>query len=185
MPIYQLSDIAADANARRRPDGTLVIAIDGPSGSGKSRLARRIARAVGDDFTVLHADDLVAGWDSLLEVPHRLAGVLAELRAGRTASYDTWDWAADRVGPPAQLEPTPTIVVEGCGSGGLACAQYVDFLVWVDAPPGVRRERAIARDGDTYAAHWERWAAQERELYARDRVRERADVVIDGRRPVR
>lgn len=185
MPIYQLSGIAADANARRRADGTLVIAVDGPSGSGKSRLARRVARAVGGPFTVLHADDLVAGWDSMLNVPNRLADVLAELRAGRSATYDTWDWTGDRVGPPTTIEPAATIVVEGCGSGGLACAEYVDFLLWIDAPPAVRHERAIARDGDSYAPHWDRWAAQERELYARDRVRERADVLLDGRRPVR
>ncbi len=39
--------------------------------------------------------------------------------------------------------------------------------------------RGIARDGEAYRPHWERWAEQEARLYAADRTRERADLVID------
>jgi hypothetical protein len=33
--------------------------------------------------------------------------------------------------------------------------------VWMQAPTSSRRARALARDGDTYRPHWDRWAAQE------------------------
>ena len=42
--------------------------VDGPSGSGKSTLARRVARIAEDrglTVHVLHADDLLDGWDGL------------------------------------------------------------------------------------------------------------------------
>ena len=43
----------------------------------------------------------------------------------------------------------------------------------------VRRARALARDGAVYAPHWDRWAAQEDALLARERTSERADVELD------
>jgi hypothetical protein len=42
----------------------------------------------------------------------------------------------------------------------------------------------MARDGETYRPNWERWAASERELFERDRTRERADLVVDTSAPV-
>ena len=42
----------------------------------------------------------------------------------------------------------------------------------------MRRRRALDRDGETYAPHWERWAAQERVTFARERTRARADLVL-------
>ena len=36
----------------------------------------------------------------------------------------------------------------------------------------------FARDGEAYRPHWQRWAAQERALYAADRTRESADVIV-------
>ncbi len=57
-------------------------------------------------------------------------------------------------------------------------AGHADLAVWVETPDAVRRERALARDGDTYAPHWERWAAQERAVYAADPPAARADLVL-------
>ena len=58
------------------------------------------------------------------------------------------------------------------------------MLVWVEAPYDVRLRRGLERDGDAFAPHWEQWAADEAALFARERTRERADVVVDGTRAV-
>jgi hypothetical protein len=50
--------------------------------------------------------------------------------------------------------------------------------VWVEAEEPVRKARGVARDPG-YAPFWDRWAAQERALYAADGTRARADLVID------
>ena len=55
--------------------------------------------------------------------------------------------------------------------------ELLDLLVWLEAPEGLRRERALSRDGQTFAPHWERWAAQEAEVLCG--VAERADLVLD------
>lgn len=61
---------------------------------------------------------------------------------------------------------------------------YLTALVYVEAPPELRYERGIERDGEAFRPHWERWAAQEDVLFHRERTRDRADVVIDGSAPV-
>jgi hypothetical protein len=103
----------------------------------------------------------------------------------------SWDWDADAPGPsralPALGPPRPRVVLlEGAGSGARATAAWLAGLIWVDADPQVRRGRALGRDGDTYAPHWDRWSAQEEAYAARERPRERAGLVLDtsGELPV-
>ena len=74
------------------------------------------------------------------------------------------------------------MIVEGAGAGARRCAPYLAVLVWVEADEDVRRDRALARDGDRYAPHWDRWARQERTHFAREGTRQRADLVLDTTR---
>ena len=73
-------------------------------------------------------------------------------------------------------------MLEGVGSGASRFAELVTVLVWVEAPHDLRMQRGLARDGDAFAPHWEQWAVDEAELFARERTRERADLVVDGTR---
>ena len=57
---------------------------------------------------------------------------------------------------------TQVIICEGVGAIAGAC----EVRILATAPDEVRRERAMARDGDTFRPHWERWAAQEEALLA-------------------
>jgi len=185
--------VAALAARPAGPAGRRVLALDGPSGSGKTTLADRLAArlAAGDGsgatsitlvqpVTLVRLDDLYPGWDGLeAGVDRLLGGVLAPLARGEAQVVERrWDWIAGHDGAPVTLPATPVTVVEGVGSGALRCAPLVSLLVWLDGPVEQRRERALARDGDMFAPHWDRWAAQERAHFARERTRERADVVL-------
>ena len=46
-----------------------------------------------------------------------------------------------------------------------ACAPDLDLRVWLEAPAPVRRGRALDRDGEVFAPHWQEWADQERALF--------------------
>ena len=174
-----------DLALRRRPSAgaSRVVALDGRSGAGKTSLAARVvarARArTGQEVTLVAMEDLYPGWDGL-EAATRLLHeqVLAPLAAGAPAAYRCWDWAAGRPGRAVAVPAAPLLVVEGVGAGALACAPYVGVLVWVTAPAALRRSRAVERDGQAYAPHWERWAAQERDHLLRDRTRARADLLV-------
>ena len=133
-----------------------VVTIDGYSGSGKSTLAAALARLV-NGWQVLHLDDWYPGWDGLeagADIARRIA---ADLRAGRASSYEAWDWENGTTGAMTRVPLAPTII-EGCG----AIEAEADLSVWI-ADPGEdeRRSRALARDGQTYAPHWRRWADQD------------------------
>ena len=133
-----------------------VVTIDGYSGSGKSTLAAALARLV-NGWQVLHLDDWYPGWDGLeagADIARRIA---ADLRAGRASSYEAWDWENGTTGATIPVPLAPTII-EGCG----AIEAEADLVIWI-ADPGEdeRRSRALVRDGQTYAPHWQRWADQD------------------------
>ena len=146
---------ASSGEAGARP-GVPVVTIDGYSGSGKSTLATALARLV-NGWQVLHLDDWYPGWDGLAEGAHIARRIAADLRGGRASSYEAWDWEAGITGATIRVPLAPTII-EGCG----AIEAEADLVIWI-ADPGEdeRHSRALARDGQTYAPHWQRWADQD------------------------
>lgn len=133
-----------------------VVTIDGYSGSGKSTLAAALVRLV-NGWQVLHLDDWYPGWDGLAAGADSARRIAADLRAGRASSYEAWDWEHGITGATIRVPLAPTII-EGCG----AIEAEADLTIWI-ADPGEdeRRSRALARDGQTYAPHWRRWADQD------------------------
>ncbi len=147
---------SSDGEPARAQRAVPVVTIDGYSGSGKSTLAAALARLVAG-WQVLHLDDWYPGWDGLeagVGIARRIA---ADLRAGRASSYEAWDWENGTTGATIRVPLAPTII-EGCG----AIEAEADLAIWI-ADPGEdeRRSRALARDGQTYAPHWRRWAEQD------------------------
>ena len=156
-----------------------LVAVDGPSGSGKSVVGAAIGQVLA--CPVIHMDDIYPGWDGLADaVPLVTTQVLEPLARGEAAAYRRWDWVHNRwSGRTVRLPPAPTLVLEGVGSSVLPAGDYAAVCVWVEASRSVRFARGIHRDGEAYRPHWERWAAQEEALFAADRTRDRADVVLD------
>ena len=171
--------LAALRGAPPRAGRTRVAAIDGRSGAGKTRLAGLLAGELA--AAVVSLEDLYGGWDGLERgVDLLVSQVLEPLAAGRAARVPRYDWAARQWAEPAVLEPPEVLIVEGAGAGARRAAAYASLLVWLDAPAPVRKRRALDRDGETFAPYWDRWAAQEDAMLARERTPERADLVIDA-----
>ena len=147
---------SSDGEPARAQRAVPVVTIDGYSGSGKSTLAAAIARLVSD-WQVLHLDDWYPGWDGLAAGTDTARRIATDLRAGRASSYEAWDWENGTTGATIRVPLVPTII-EGCG----AIEAEADLVIWI-ADPGEdeRRNRALARDGQTYAPHWQRWARQD------------------------
>lgn len=166
-----------DSRPARLGDARL-LCIDGPSGAGKSGLADQIV-AARPDTGLVRLDDLLDGWDGLLEVAETLTrDVLVPLSRGDVGSYRRYDWQASEFAERVEVPHHRLLVVDGVGSGSLVTAPLRSALVWLEAPADLRRVRGLARDGDTFAPQWERWAAQEERLFAVQRTRSAADLVI-------
>jgi uridine kinase len=167
-------------SASPRCGATRLVCIDGPSGSGKTTLASRLAAALGDP-PVLHMDDLYPGWDGLAaSIPLLYDQVVVPLAAGRAARYRRYDWHREEFAEERDLGTPGVLVVEGAGCGARVIAERAVLLVWIEAPPDERFRRGIARDGETYRPHWERWAGQEAAHFAAEATACRADVRVDG-----
>lgn len=162
-----------------RAGSTRVVAVDGPAGAGKSTVAAALLSGF-EDAALVRMDDLYPGWDGLAAaVPRLLEWVLHPLAAGHRARYRRYDWDAGRYAEWHDVPAGPVLVLEGVGCGSAAARAYLTFLLWVQAPYELRMRRGIARDGETFAPHWQRWAAQEKALFAAERTREHADLVLD------
>jgi len=165
--------------AQPRCGATTVVAVDGPSGAGKTDFAAALAARLPNAH-VLHMDDLYPGWDGLRQAVADLHDhVLAPLARGERAAYRRWDWEQDRYGGWQSLPVTNLVLVEGVGSGAGPAAELESVLIWLEADPGVRFRRGIERDGERYLPHWARWAAHEDALFAADGTRSRADLIVD------
>jgi cytidylate kinase len=172
------ADLAALAQEGRqlqpRAGATTVVVIDGPSGSGKSTFATRLAGASGAGL--LRLEDMYPGWDGLDEGAQRLVDdVLEPLSRGEQATIRRWDWLEMREREREPLMTEPLLVIEGVGAGSRAAAPFISLLIWLEAETEERYARAIARDGEVYLDHWDRWAAQEQVMFAREATRDRAD----------
>lgn len=155
---------------------TRVIAIDGRSGAGKTALALDLADQLG--APILHLERLYPGWRGLAATPALVRAVLADLAIGERGRARQWDWAADRPGAWLSIRPTPELIIEGVGAGARVLRPFLSHLTWVEAPTEVRRQRALARDGETYEPWWDVWAQQEAAYLASDRTPQVADVTI-------
>jgi uridine kinase len=155
-----------------------LICVDGPAGSGKTTLGAALAERTGAQL--IHGDDLMEGWRGLDAVGRQLVALAGSLAAGRPASYRHFDWEHDRYDRSVPVPAAPWLVVEGVGSGAAALAAYTTVLVWVEVDDDLRLARGLDRDGASAEGPWRQFMLDERDLFGRERTRERADVLVDG-----
>ena len=166
-------------HAQPRCGATKVVAIDGPSGAGKTDFAAALAERLPGAH-VVHMDDLYPGWDGLAQAVADLHGqILAPIARGERATYRRWDWENDRYADWQSIPATSLLLVEGAGAGAGRNADLESVLIWLEADREVRFRRGIERDAESYLPHWRRWAEQEETLFLADATRSRADLIMD------
>jgi uridine kinase len=151
----------------------VIILIDGRSGSGKTELAKLLAETY-PEFELVRLDDLYPGWDGLE------AGSAAVPEIIRERRWRAWDWSRDAPGEWHALAADRPLIIEGVGAISRASRPLADIAIWVELDDDTRKIRALERDGDAYAPHWERWAAQERAYLAREDPRSLASVIVEA-----
>ncbi|MBN9105630.1 MAG: cobalt ABC transporter [Propionibacteriaceae bacterium] len=160
--------------ALRRP----VVLIDGGAGSGKTTLATELVRSwPGERPQLVGLDEFYPGWDGLAAA----SAMVPELITG--SGFRRWDWTTGAPGTWRDLDPSGGLVVEGCGAISPASAALADLTLWLEVPPAQRRSRALARDRELFAAHWDEWADQEAEHWRTRHPAELADLVIGATEP--
>ena len=187
IPDEDIENFPHGANlARMLPAATrkpFLVGIDGRSGAGKTTLTDQLASVLrrSHDVVVFRLEDIYPGWDGLSAgMTAYRSEVLEKLRRGEDAHWTAWDWLTSEPGTPRLTRPAEIVLLEGVGACHRTARTLLDTSVWVELPASQRRRRALERDGDAYAAHWDQWAAQEDEYLAQDPVWESADILHPG-----
>jgi uridine kinase len=152
------------------------ILIDGRSGSGKSSLADELVAAL-PQLQLVRLEDMYPGWDGLAAAS-RMAH--DEILAADRPRWQRWDWVRAEPAQWHELDHARGILIEGCGALSRANRALATFGVWVECDAATRKRRALARDGDTYAPYWDRWADQEDEFIAAENPVALADLIVHG-----
>lgn len=168
-------DTRARFPADRAPSAHWRCLIDGRSGSGKTELGRAIALA-WPEVQLIKLDDFYPGWDGLDEASAMVPEILSSLR------WREWNWQRNTAGQWHELDPNRPIVIEGVGALSRASQPLADHTIWVELDDSRRKKRALERDGEAYAPHWERWAKQELRFIARENPKALAKEIRDGAR---
>jgi uridine kinase len=192
-----ISDIVERIAAMSPGRSTIVVAVDGCGGAGKTELACALACAlaeIGERTDVIHFDDFflpsalrVKGpgsdkpigadfdWERLRDQ------VLVPLRAGEVASYARYDWELDALGEARTVAPGCIVIVEGVYCSRRELAPLYDLRIWVDCPRHLRLRRGIERDGEASRVRWELdWMPAEDRYVEQHQPDEMADIVVSG-----
>ena len=186
--MLSLDDVVADVRQRDAAGtGIRLIGVDGPSGSGKSTLAARLAAR--PSAPIVAVDDFVSWSDFAGWWPRFERQVLTPLLSGADARYQARDWANDEFGASLDGWKTvawaPLVILEGVTCTRLAAANRLAYRIWVEAPEDLRLQRGLERDGTDHRQLWLTWMAEEREFFAADGSRARADLRVTGQPTVR
>jgi uridine kinase len=173
-------------------DGPMLVAVDGPAGSGTAGVAATLAREVPGPVTVIAAADLYGpetrDWrtwtpeeGSVRYADHvRLERrVLQPLRARRPGRFRRYDWRRCRFGGPVLVRPAGVVIVEGTYLLRPRLRHYWDTAVWVETPRDLRERRLRAR-GEPEPGWIDRWMAAEDVYVSVDVPRSAAQLILPG-----
>ena len=165
-----------------------LIAIDGPSGSGKSVLADGLLedlRRNGIRAGLVRTDDFATWDDPVSWWPRLVTGVLVPLWQNRPGTYQRTDWVdgIPRPGAMITVDVPEILILEGFSAGRRSIRPRLTKLVWCELPDRRERlERAVARDGEACRGPLVAWQRFEDGWFAVDDPRGAADVVVSGGR---
>lgn len=167
--------------------GSLSVAVDGGSASGKTTLAALLSELYG--CTVFHMDDFFLRPEQRTEQRYAEIGgnvdrerffdeILLPLSERRTVCYRRFDCQTQTLGEKISVEPTELTVIEGAYSMHPSLAAYYGISVFLDIDPEYQRERILKRDPMLAKRFFEEWIPMEREYFEKTNVAARCDTVI-------
>jgi uridine kinase len=164
---------------------TVLVAVDGHGGSGKSTFAERLA-AQGENARVIHTDDFAnLGVTAGLDVERLRRQVIQPLSRDESGRYQRFDWPSQRLSEWYDIPPGDVVIVEGVSSQRREFGDVWDLSIWVEATRNTCLRRGLDRDGRGSLPLWEAWLADEDRYIDREDPKGKADLIVDGDPDVR
>lgn len=171
-------------NSQPKSEYARIISIDGPAGSGKTTLAKKLTEYFSElQVSVVHMDDLYEGWEKALTASLTRTlefGIVLPVSSGKSFEYRKFDWLSMRFGELQRYPRPDLLILEGVGSGQKALRKYLDHLIWIEVPAEVGLNRVLRRDGDYIETEMRIWQMRESEHFKSENTRDCATIRVDG-----
>jgi uridine kinase len=170
--------------SEQKSPNTKTISIDGPAGSGKTTLARRICESFSKGTVVtIHMDDLYNGWEDALTIQLSRTltqQILTPISQGKSFSYRKYDWLKGGFGNFISVPLPSLLILEGVGSGQKVTRKFTDEALWIEVGSEVGLQRVLNRDGNYLETEMRLWQLREQEHFKIENTRDCATIRIDG-----
>lgn len=175
---------------------TVLVALDGRSGTGKSTIAKQLAESLGG--VEINSDNFWSGgsnneWDmktpkeksdQAIDWKRLKTDVLLPLLAGKAARWRSFDWEKGEGLSPTEIinNPSQLIILDGAYSSRPELQDLIDLSILVEVSDDHnRRQRLIERESEEYMKDWHgRWDVAEDYYFSTVRPREVFDVIINN-----
>jgi uridine kinase len=174
-----LAEISEISSLSARP---ILIAIDGPAGSGKTSLANQLASNL-KSATTIHMDDLYNGWEDALTATltrHLEEWVLDPLTQHQSVKYQKFDWINSEYGPTVEVSDVELLILEGVGAAQARIRQQADLTIWIEVGAQIGLARVLNRDGAQILPYMLKWQERESAHFIKDQTKENCQIFIDG-----
>ena len=189
MHLVSPEELSGLITARLKQQPTVLVALDGRCGSGKTTLAAQLAERFPQSIT-LHTDDFylpppqrVTGWERIpcanMHLERLRAEAVAPARAGRAVCYKAYSCREGAYLPEQCVPPAPLYILEGSYSHHPILAGFYDLKVFVTCSKEEQARRLQTREGERYENFVRRWIPLEEAYFAQCRVEALADLLWD------
>ena len=189
MHLVSPEELSSLITARLKQQPTVLVALDGRCGSGKTTLAAQLAERFPQSIT-LHTDDFylpppqrVTGWERIpcanMHLERLRAEAVAPARAGRAVCYKAYSCREGAYLPEQCVPPAPLYILEGSYSHHPLLAGFYDLKVFVTCSKEEQARRLQAREGTRYENFVRRWIPLEEAYFAQCRIEALADLLWD------
>ncbi|CAB4593887.1 unannotated protein [freshwater metagenome] len=162
--------------------GPILIAIDGPAGSGKTSLASQLSNNL-KSVTTIHMDDLYNGWEDALTATltqHLNEWVINPMTQFQSVHYQKFNWSTNEYGPAVEVRDIQLLILEGVGAAQEIIRQSAVLTIWIEVGPQIGLARVLNRDGDQLLPYMLKWQERERAHFLKDQTKENCQIFIDG-----
>lgn len=146
--------------AKNRP---FIMAIDGLSGAGKTTLLRNLQHTFTNEVVMIHIDDYIeekakryhTGYEEWYEyyqlqwnVEKIKESFFEKIHQNKKELYlPYYDWEKDKIIPKlVKISSASIVIIEGVFLLREEWKHYYDYVIFLDCPETIRRERSVHRD---------------------------------------
>lgn len=189
---FKYKDLAIFLEKKLKEKQILLIAIDGPGGSGKSFFTDNLSKYLSN-CQIIHFDDFYYERNSNHHNQSKIGSsfdwnrleneILIPLNEGSIAYYQKYDWIKDKVYGKYEVKAEGIILIEGIYSCRKEIRHYYDLSIWIEVDYNIRLKRGVERDGESMKYKWiSKWMPKENEYITSEfhSPREYADIIIFG-----